>query len=63
MSKLYNLRLKIELNYKHLKNNIKIEGISSSKRILIKQDIYSQLLVANILQAYINDGRTFSFKV
>lgn len=56
MSNLYNLRWKIELNYKHLKNNIKIKYISSSKRILIKQDIYSQVLVANILQVYINGG-------
>lgn len=44
------------MNYKHLKNNIKIKYISSSKRILIKQDIYSQVLVANILQVYINGG-------
>lgn len=56
INELYNLRWKIELNYKHLKNNIKIECISSSKDILIKQDIYSQVLVANILQAFINDG-------
>lgn len=56
INELYNLRWKIELNYKHLKNDIKIECISSSKEILIKQDIYSQVLVANILQAFINDG-------
>lgn len=56
INEIYNLRWKIELNYKHLKNNIKIECISSGKDILIKQDIYSQVLVANILQAYINDG-------
>lgn len=53
---LYNLRWKIELNYKHLKNNLKIECITSSKEVLIKQDIYSQILVANMLQAFINDG-------
>lgn len=53
---LYNLRWKIELNYKHLKNNLKIECITSSKEQLIKQDIYSQVLVANMLQAFINDG-------
>lgn len=53
---IYNLRWKIELNYKHLKNNLKIECITSSKKQLIKQDIYSQVLVANMLQAFINDG-------
>lgn len=56
MKGLYNLRWKIEINYKHLKNNIKIECITSSKEDLIKQDIYSQVLVANMLQAFINDG-------
>lgn len=52
---LYNMRWKIETNYHHLKGNIKIECITSSKDILIKQDIYSQVLVANILQAFINE--------
>lgn len=56
INELYNLRWQIELNYRHLKNDIKIECITSSKEILIKQDIYSQVLVSNILQAYINDG-------
>lgn len=54
--KLYNLRWQIEINYKHLKNNLKIENITSSKEILIKQDIYSQVLVSNMLQAFINDN-------
>ncbi len=56
MKKLYNLRWKIEINYRHLKSNIKIECITSGKIDLIKQDIYSQVLVANMLQAFINDG-------
>lgn len=56
INELYNLRWKIEINYKHLKNNVKIECISSSKKILIKQDIFSQILVCNILQAFINDS-------
>lgn len=55
IASLYNMRWKIETNYHHLKNNIKIECITSSKEILIKQDIYSQVLVANILQAFINE--------
>lgn len=56
INELYNLRWQTELNYRHLKNDIKIESITSSKEILIKQDVYSQVLVSNILQAYINDG-------
>lgn len=52
---LYNMRWKIETNYHHLKSNIKIECITSSKDILIKQDIYSQVLVANMLQTFINE--------
>lgn len=55
IAELYNMRWKIETNYHHLKSNIKIECITSSKDILIKQDIYSQVLVANILQAFINE--------
>lgn len=53
---LYNLRWQIEINYRHLKNDLKIENITSSKEILIKQDIYSQVLVSNMLQAFINDN-------
>lgn len=56
IKELYSLRWQIEINYKHLKNNLKIENISSSKEILIKQDIYSQVLVSNMLQAFINDN-------
>ena len=32
------------------------ENITSSKEILIKQGIYSQVLESNILQAFINDN-------
>ena len=56
IKELYNLRWQIEVNYKHLKSNLKIESITSSKEILIKQDIYSQVLVSNMLQAFINDN-------
>lgn len=56
IKELYNYRWKIEINYKHLKNNLKIESISSSKITLIKQDIFSQVLVSNMLQAFINDN-------
>ena len=56
IKKLYNLRWQIEINYRHLKNDLKIENITSSKENLIKQDIYSQVLVSNMLQAFINDN-------
>lgn len=56
ISKLYNYRWQTEINYRHLKNDIKIECITSGKDTLIKQDIFSQVLVANMLQAFINDG-------
>lgn len=56
IKELYNLRWQIEINYRHLKNDLKIETITSSKEILIKQDIYSQVLVSNMLQAFINDN-------
>ncbi len=55
IKELYNKRWKTEINYKHLKNNLKIESISSGKEILIKQDILSQILVSNMLQAFINE--------
>lgn len=56
MNKLYHLRWQIELNYHVLKESLKIETITSSKDNLIKQDIYSQMLAFNVLQAFINDA-------
>ena len=55
MKELYNLRWQIELNYHVLKESLKIELITSSKENLIKQDIYSQMVAFNLLQAFIND--------
>ena len=57
MKELYNLRWQIEINYHMLKESVKIETITSSKTELIKQDIYSQMLVFNILQAFAEDAR------
>ena len=57
MKELYNLRWQIEINYHMLKESVKIEAITSSKEDLIKQDIYSQMLVFNILQAFAEDAR------
>ena len=56
LKELYNLRWKIETNYGYLKNNVQIESITSGKKILIEQDIYSRIYVANILQLFINDA-------
>ena len=56
MNEIYNLRWQIETNYHALKESLKIETITSSIDNLIKQDIYSQMLVFNILQAFINDS-------
>lgn len=56
MNKLYNLRWQIETNYHSLKESLKIETITSSIDNLIKQDIYSQMLVFNLLQAFINES-------
>ena len=57
MNKLYNLRWQIETNYHSLKESLKIETITSSIDNLIKQDIYSQMLVFNLLQAFINEPK------
>jgi len=51
---IYRLRWGIETNFHVLKENMKIEAISSSKDELIKQDIFSQMLACNTLQAFIN---------
>ena len=57
MKELYNLRWQIEINYHMLKESVKIEAITSRKEELIKQDIYSQMLVFNILQTFAEDVR------
>ena len=56
IKELYNRCWQIEINYRHLKNDLKIENITSSKEVFIKQDIYSQVLVSNMLQAFINEN-------
>lgn len=53
---LYKLRWSIELNYHCLKESLKIETITSSNDIIIKQDIYSQMLVYNLIQAFKQDA-------
>ncbi|WP_312469843.1 transposase [Neobacillus sp.] len=56
ISWLYNLRWGIETNYHYLKESMKITNISSSKEELIKQDIYSQMYVFNLLQTVQNEA-------
>ena len=55
LKELYNLRWKIELNFHALKESLKIETITSSKPELIRQDIMSQMVAFNILQAFIRE--------
>lgn len=45
----------IETSYAHLKESMMITNISSSKDAIIKQEIYSQMLVYNIIQSIAND--------
>lgn len=53
---LYKLRWNIELNYYYLKESLKIETITSSNDVIIEQDIYSQMLVYNLIQAFKQDA-------
>jgi len=54
IKELYNLRWSIESIYHQLKENLKIETISSGKEVIVKQEILSQMLVYNIAQSHIN---------
>lgn len=49
ISKIYNLRWEIETSYAYLKESMMITNISSSKECIIKQEIYSQMMVYNII--------------
>ena len=53
---LYKLRWNIELNYHCLKESLKIETITSSNDVIIEQDIYSQMLVYNLIQVFKQDA-------
>jgi len=56
IEEIYKLRWNIETNYSYIKESLKIETITSSKDLLIKQDIHSSILVFNIIQSYINES-------
>ena len=55
LSCLYQMRWAVETNYHYLKESMKSTNISSSETELIKQDIYSQMFVFNMLQAVQNE--------
>ena len=52
---LYQLRWKIETSYAYLKESMKVTNVSSSKDCIIRQEIYSQMMVYNIMQSIVND--------
>lgn len=58
IKELYGLRWSIESTYHQLKENLKIETISSGKAVIVKQEILSQMLVYNIAQSHINVAET-----
>ena len=55
IKEIYNLRWGIETSYAYLKESMMITNISSSKDTIIKQEIYSQMMVYNIMQSIVND--------
>jgi len=48
---LYDLRWGIETNYHCLKESLRITNLSSSKKDIIKQEVFSQVIVFNLVQA------------
>lgn len=56
IKELYKQRWNIETSYDCIKNKLKIESFTGILPILIKQDIYSQILVYNQLQDMIYTG-------
>lgn len=58
IDKIYQLRWGIETSYHELKESMQITNISSSKDTIIKQEIYSQMTVYNIIRSITNDLST-----
>ena len=54
ISKIYQLRWGIETSYHELKESMQVTNISSSKDTIIKQEIYSQMTVYNIVRSIAN---------
>lgn len=58
ISKMYQLRWGIETSYHELKESMQVTNISSSKDTIIKQEIYSQMTMYNIVRSISNDLNT-----
>lgn len=58
INRMYQLRWGIETNYHELKESMQVTNISSSKDTIIKQEIYSQMTVYNIIRSITNDLNT-----
>lgn len=58
INKIYQLRWGIETSYHELKESMQVTNISSSKDTIIKQEIYSQMTVYNIVRSIANDLNT-----
>ena len=58
INKIYQLRWGIETSYHELKESMQVTNISSSKDTIIKQEIYSQMTVYNIVRSISNDLNT-----
>ena len=55
INEIYQLRWGIETNYHELKESMQVTNISSSKDTIIKQEIYSQMAVCNIIRSIANE--------
>ena len=58
INKIYQYRWGIETSYHELKESMQVTNISSSKDTIIKQEIYSQMTVYNIIRSIANDLNT-----
>lgn len=55
INKIYQSRWGIETSYHELKESMQVTNISSSKDGIIKQEIYSQMMVYNLVQSIVNE--------
>lgn len=58
INQIYEYRWGIETSYHELKESMQVTNISSSDDGIIKQEIYSQMMVYNIVQSIANDLNT-----
>lgn len=56
LKELYNLRWGIESNFHFLKESVKLEQFSSSKKRLILQEIYVTMYVQNLVQLFMKEA-------